>query len=370
MIINISKLKKYTLFLITLGFLFFGNLVTINAFHLKDKIKEKWIIIFLFSIILLFFMLITKGNSNLKSIERRNKLKFMVLWELFIVVTFISRYLHGEFSVFEFILFSVLVPVSFFNNKIQQYKNVILMASIISIIPLIHILGPMNSLGTIISIAGINLLNLLTIYKSRYRYVYIYISIIIFGTCIFITESRTALISFLIVSVMIIFTTLKEQNNSLMKYIKNSFKILLIIMLIYFSYDYIYSLIFDKYSISSSDMLSGRKRIWIGTFRWGITLFGNGIEYFIYNYNIADAHNTFIEILGAFGLLSFISFILIYFYIIFKSLRYFKKLEYICFFSLFLLLSLAENLFFINSRMIYSNILFLTYLGCLINEKQ
>src|SRR5690606_9951615 len=103
--------------------------------------------------------------------------------------------------------------------------------------------------------------------------------------------------------------------------------------LIYFSYDYIYSLMFGKYVRSYQDISSGRSRIWLGTLKTGVCLFGNGEEYFMRTYNIGDAHNTFIQILGAYGLLSFILFIIIYVYIIIKSIKTFKYPEFICFFS-------------------------------------
>jgi hypothetical protein len=368
MIINTDKFKKTIFFFIASAILYFGNLITVNAYDLNIKIENKWVVAFIFSIVLICFMIITKYNAISEPVIRNRKFRVMLLWEIFIVFIFLSKFLYGEFNLLEYLLYSILIPISFFNKKIQEYKNIILIASVFSIIPLIYILGPMNSLGIIMCIAGINLLNTLRIYNSKT--IPIYIVIVIFNIIIFITKSRTALIAFLFVSAIVIFITLKKEKISFRELIKIILKISVFVVLIYFSYDYISNLIFGKYTISGSDILSGRRRMWVGTFQIGVKLFGNGENYFMYYYNIGDAHNTFIQILGAYGLLSFILFILICIYIIFKSIKCFKKPEYICFFSAFLLLSLTENLFFINSRMIYANILFLTYLGCLINEKK
>lgn len=367
MMININWLKKGLLFLILVVFLILCNLIGVNAFDMNSKIKYKWIIIFAICIVVIFFGIIIKQNFISKQLKKNRKFGFMLLWETFIIVTFISKLMHGEFLIFEFILYSAIIPASFFSVKIQSCKNTILIASIVSIIPLMSILGPLNSLGIIICIAGINSYNLLNIYEKKE--IYTYIVLVLFGILIYITESRTSLIAFLLVSALVIFPKLKH-NNSFKKLIVDFIIILFISVLIYFSYDYIYNLIFEKYTINNVDMFSGRSRIWIGTFETGITLFGNGEQYFMDTYHIGDAHNIFIEILGAYGLLSFISYILLYVYIILKAVKNIKKTEYIFNFSAFLLLGMAENLLFINSRMLLVTILFFTYLGSLINEQE
>lgn len=141
-------------------------------------------------------------------------------------------------------------------------------------------------------------------------------------------------------------------------------------ILLYISYDFIVNLLFHKYSGSSEDLTSGRSIMWEGTYKYGVTLFGNGESYFSYMFGIADAHNSFIQILGAYGLVSFILFLLLSILIIIKSIQFHKNIEYLCFFLAFYLLGLAENLFFIESRMTLIHLLFFMYLGSLFNESK
>lgn len=355
---NFNK-KKYILLLVIITSLFLGNLISLNIFELNDNIKDKWLLLLILSIIL---FLIFGFNFEIK----KSVIPILILWEFFIFSIFISKYVNGEFVFLEFLLYSLLIPLSFFNPKIIKYKTLFMNASFLSVIPLIYLIQPGNTLGIILCIAGINLLNFLKIKNVSNKY--IYLSIITFSIFIFFTNSRTSLIAFLIVAAIYIFTLLKRDVNSYSGFLKKGLTLTVVIFFVLSSYNYITDLLFGKYNRTSSDMLSGRGEMWEEIFRTGITTLGNGESYFLYMYNIGDAHNTYLQVLGAYGLLSFILFILLCFYMFVKSVIM-KRIEYIAFLAVYFILGLGENLFVIDSRMIHANIIFIVYLGILMNEK-
>jgi hypothetical protein len=353
--------KKLSVFFITTFVFFLGNLITINRYNLNIEIENKWIITFVFSILIFFYVI--KFPMRLK----KSKIIILVLWELHVIFIFTAKLIHENFALLEFMLYAFLIPLAFYSTGINKYKVVFISSSIVSVIPFLFILGKGNSMGILICFAGVNLLNLLNIKNIDKKY--IYLSIFIISIIIFATGSRTSLLSFFAISIYYISSFLTYKRISQINILKGSLALLFLLCVMYFSYDSIYNLVFEKYNNSNADMLSGRGEIWEGTFTTGVNLFGNGEEYFLHQYYSGDAHNTFVQVLGAYGTLSLILFLLIYFYIIVKTFRYKRNVEYAGFFGIYLILGLAENLYFINSRLIHPNLLFFMYVGFLMNEK-
>ncbi|WP_203289110.1 O-antigen ligase family protein [Metabacillus sp. cB07] len=357
------NIKKNILFLIITTFMFIGNLMTNYTINPND-IENKWIFTFGFSIVFFYFVLSNKVRLN------REKILILMLWELLIISLFFSKLLHENFQIFEFVLYSLVLPIVFFSNSIKLYKNLFLFSFVISIIPFIYLLKPEsigmgnNNLGILFSIGGIVLLVLLNIKNVDNKFVYF--SIILFTTLIYFTRSRTSLLAFLIIAILHYLIIFKSDNNSYLAVIRKLITIFVTLIVIYFSFDYIYNLFFSKWSSTGADITSGRGDFWITTINNGLTMFGNGENYFLI-YNVRDAHNAFIQILGDYGLISTFLFIILYIYIFVKSIRL-KNLEYISFFVGFFLLSQTENLFFLNSRLIGVHLLFFMYLGCIIND--
>lgn len=360
MVLKINKLKSIILFIITFLFFTLGNLISLNIFDFNTNIERKWIVMLIYCIF--SFLLIFKISFKVK----KNKIFFLFLWELFIIAVFTSKQINGEFVFLEFIMYSLLIPTIFFNSELKKYKETVMFATIASVIPFIYFIGQGNTLGLLYAIAGLSSLNILSVRNAKSKY--LFLTILLFSILIYLTESRTSLIAFIIVSSIYIYKELRNTQKTLIGYIKKGLLIFTPIVAVYSTYDYIKTLIFDKYTLSRMDMLSGRSEMWIDTIKYGINRFGNGENYFLNMYGIGDAHNTFIQVLGAYGLISILLFISIYVYIFIKSLSS-RKIEYIGFFSLFLLLSLSENLFFVNSRFFIYNVMFFIYLGLLINDK-
>lgn len=357
------NIRKTLLLILTIIFMFVGNLVTMNIHFDSDQIANKWLFVLIASLIILSIM---KNNFF---IINRKALLFLALWQMFIIFIFLSKLVNGdgEFLIFEFLLYSLLIPITFFDKNIIKYKNIFLFSFIISIIPFVYFFGTINNnLGILFSIGGIVLLNLLRIKNVNDKY--IYLSILLFLILIYSIQSRTALLTFSLVAILHIYLIIKKKSTNYIVLIRKLVTVFLVFVFIIYSYDYAVNLLFNKWGPTTQDLTSGRADIWLTTIKSGITYFGNGEDYYTIFYNLRDSHNIFIQVLGTYGIISFIFFLLIFLYIMIKSFMT-RNIEYIFFFVGFFVLGLAENLFFINSRLIGVHLLFFTYLGCLINEK-
>lgn len=357
---KLNKSKFLLGFFATLT-MFLGNLMTTNVIISQYNIDNKWIFNLTFSIILAFFVF------RISFIISKQKLIFLIIWELLILTIFLSNYLNGKFIFIEFILYSILIPVSYFSVNIIKNKKVLIISFIISVIPFFYILGTGNALGMLLCVFGIVLINFINNKQIDNKETFIYSIILLVGILIFITNSRTSLITFTTVSAIQVLVLFVKNSKSMFSIVKKVFFVFTISILLYASLDYLNNLLFNKFTNTSKDISSGRVDIWQHIITTKVNVFGNNIDYF-YSYGIRDAHNIFIQVLADYGILSFIFFVLLFLFIVIKSIRI-KKLDYLLFFLGYFLLGLTENVLFINNRLIAIDILFFMYLGCLINEK-
>lgn len=343
-----------------------SNLMYLNLFfsyEVNEKIQAAWVFILIFCLIFIFF------TSQYKFILSKKKILFIIVWEFFIISVFVSKAIHGNFSLLEYILYSIIIPLCFFSKGILKFKNTFMIVSVISIIPFFILLGPRNGLGMIICIAGLNLLNYLNI--KGIKKIYIFLSMAVIISLLIITESRTSLASFFIVLIIFIIHTIFNRNiKSYFSLIKRGVVFLFVVASGYILFKTLDELFLNKWSMNSTDITSGRSLMWEDTIKNGINIFGNGENYFLHTYNIGDSHNIFIQILGSYGLISISLFLLIFLFIVFQTLKYRNNNEYTYYFVGFFLVGMGENLFFINSQLAFSNIIFFVYLGCLLNENK
>lgn len=362
------KLDNITPFYIVAIIFFIGNMISLDLFDLNQKVQNEWVIILITCFLLYVFIF------QIKFLLTRKKIVLLIIWELFIISVFISKYIHGSFLLLEFLLYSLMIPLTFFGSGILKYKITFMVASTVSITPFLLLLKPWNGLAVLICISGIILLGLLIIKNIKTEYIYIYI--IIFMAILFVTKSRTTLITFFIVScIFTLFSIFKKSATSYINFNRKGLLILSFVTIGYFSFNHLRNLFLNKWGPrtneipSLSDLTSGRSDIWIGTLKNGVKLFGNGEGYFLDKFQIAHAHNIFFQILGAYGFVSLLLFLLLLLYIVFYTLKLRHKIEYLYFFTGFFVMGLAENLLPINSHLIYPSLIFFVYLGSLSNEK-
>lgn len=356
------NILNFTVFALTTLTMFVGNLMSASILIQANNVDYKWMFLFVYSSI----MIIIFGFININNLAiSKGKILIILLWEIFIVSIFISKQLHGNFNLIEFILYSILVPLIFFSPTIMRYKNIVSISFIVSVIPFLYVLGKENTIGMLFCIAGILLL--IKMKGAHINDRYIFMAIVAISFLVFITNSRTSLITFVIAAGMLVIYTFIQNNDSLITIIKKIVMILAVFSISFLTWSKIKELLFNKNEKTSIDITSGRVSIWDNIIKYKIRPFGSNIDYY-YTYYVRDAHNTFIQLLADYGWISFLIFISILIYIIYK-LIYLRKIEYILFFTSYFSLGMMENVLFVDNRLIGIHIVYLMYFGCLINEK-
>jgi hypothetical protein len=136
------------------------------------------------------------------------------------------------------------------------------------------------------------------------------------------------------------------------------FILMLGMITLYFTsiYDVLYEGIFSKFEAKADDVFDKRLDIWSRTIE-NINLFGYGREYS--DMVGRSAHNTFFSVLGQFGLISFLFFILFILGFLIKSIKYVffevnNNYKYLPFLSiiLFILLSMGEGMMLKTSMLL------------------
>jgi len=357
---------KSLLFLIILSLFIVSNIITLNLFDMYNLIKYDWLPVFIITLIFLPFII------RYPYILTRKKFFFIILWEIFIISLFLSKFLNNDFNIFEFLLYFVLIPLVFFNSSILLYKKTVIVAGFLSVLPFLLFLGQWNRLAILLTISGITMIPYFSKMKSVYKYSYL----IGLTFTVFLTEHRTSLVTLIIViSITIMVSLLNNKKISLKVILGRMGLSAILIGLIYLFYDNVLYSLFNKwgtYDRNTSDLnslTSGRMDIWTNTVKDGISLFGKGEIYFEQRFGIYHAHNQFVQILGAYGILSLLLYTIILIYIIVLLFKNNKKTIYLYFFFTYFAIGITEYIVFINTFFIYPSILFFVFLGSLINEK-
>jgi len=357
--INLLTFRKIIFFVILTTFLILGNFVSINAFKLDTDFNRNLILILMFSFLILF-------DFKYMKITEPILLKFILLWELFIISIIVSTVYHNEFLFMTLLIFGLFIPLVFINQNIKKYKNTILLSSFVSIIPVLINLERSNSFGMIISLAC--LCGIMFLFSKKRNIVSIFLSSLIGLIFIFLTGSRTAVIAYIITILLMYIINALKYKLSIKSIIVYS-SLYLSFLLVFVSYiDNFIELIFNKRQNTDSNFLADRTIFWEGTFKNGMELLGNGKDYFMYTYSIGNSHNTFVEVLGIYGLVSFLLLILFFSYVFRLILITNNKIIYLSFFVFYILLGFAEDLLFLNSRLLTYIILLVLFLNMLLTE--
>lgn len=351
--------RECTFFILTLISLIIGNLYSINIGFNTEIESLTWIIVQVVVVVYLFFF------TGFKFKLLKKNCTFLVVWEFLILAIFYSKYSFGEFIFWEFVTYSLLVPIVFFLIDWSKYQRIFYLAFILSLIPIIIYLGPFNTLGIILSFIGVVSLSFFS--NNLRSGKLIYFIYFVFLLLIYISRSRTSLISFLIIGAIVILFILMKNSNNYSGLVKSIFSFFVFTIIFLLALPKLEDLIFSKWSGTSHDFTSGRTEIWSGTLN-NIKLFGNGPDYYESFYNVPNAHNTFFEILGTYGSIPLILFIILIL-IILKRIINIKKIEYITFFGLWFILSMSEDLFFVGSRLISIQLMFYFNIALLLNKK-
>lgn len=353
------NITKFIILCFATLIMFIGNLMSARVLIDYRQVENIWMLTFLITLVIAFF--VSKFSINIS----KHKLLFVLLWELFILSISTSKFVHGDFKILEFVLYSALIPFAFFSININKYTNTILVSYIISILPFLYVIDTNNNIGLLLCFGGIVILMLFRI--KNISDIYIYLFIIVISILLFITNSRTSLFSFLIVAAIMILSMIIRKSQSLFDIMKKGITLIVTGTIVVIFANEVRDLLFNKTINTSRDISSGRFEIWTDIIKNKVSIFGSNINYLL-NYNARDAHNTFIQVLADYGFISCTLFLIIFILIIYKSILS-TKLEYILFFVGYFLIGLTENVFFIDNRLVAIHILFFVVLGSLLNNK-
>jgi len=341
-----------------------GNKIALSGFSL-DNTNNKYMGILLSCI---FVALIKK----LRYEKTGKKVKlFTILWVIFCCLIWWSKKIHDEINYIDLMTLLIIVPIFFFKQGCFNIENHITLACLINLFPLILVLKSNNTLGILITFVGIVCINHNIRKMANREEVIQYILMVgFFALLIFATKSRTAFVTFIVVSIINYIYIIKQNKLSIRKIFKCFLIILLIMLLSQYFLEFADKFLFGKYIKTRDNITSGRMQMWEGILSDDITLLGNGKEYFLKNFHIGDAHNVYFQILGHYGVIALAIYIIISIYIVAKVLKKKRKLECINFFLGYFMIGMFENIFIADTRFIMCNLLFFTYISILLKNDE
>lgn len=372
----------YSLVLISMVSLFLsGSLYTTDNF----RFLQPYLLIGSCSIILII-ALVTKIDKI------RLDLTAFILFLIFVFLSIISSVIHSSFELLSgvlvllFIYISLIVLLPNFRFKVEKFIIPSLMIGHIPIIlfPLLFmemktrsysgIFYNPNSFGVVVVVLFATILAKFTFILENHfmglqiKKIKIWGYTLTLSICFFliiISSSRTSALAAILLLVTCMFFLFKKSYKNSKIQLKYAKKFASLVMLLLFLIvpvlmftpisDLIFESLIEKFIRKSNDILDGRLYVWYRTIS-EIQIFGHGRDYF--TTLGLGAHNTFISILGQYGLLPLLFFILFLGRILRNSLKILRfrtdENKYLAFISifLFLILSMAEGMMLKTSMLL------------------
>lgn len=355
-----NRIKIFCTFFFFLITLVLGSLVTLNGFGLRYFFRAYIIVPFI-----VFFFLWIMSERKEPVIES----SIDVLYLLYCSFTLISGLWNCDVHTIASASIGVIIFFMIKSLTYEVFNRVyILFACSYAISILIifcrYTIEAINSEGVLFSSLGIILLNVICKKKIESYIVYFLISAVIIFL-IMATRARTPLAAFIVVDVITYFY-LFASNFSL----KKSLILISAVIAVFFLSDHIVESL-DTYFFhkwGNSDLTSGRQEYWKIVMST-VSLFGYGMGEgsFINTLNI-NAHNTWAQVFGNFGIITGFINLLMTITILLKIRLAKSKIIFINFFVGWIILSTFEDLSLFSSRYIPITIAFLIHLFLLSEE--
>ncbi|MFS1511129.1 O-antigen ligase family protein [Chengkuizengella sp. SCS-71B] len=354
------NIKDIYILCISTVIIFFGNLVSFSSFRLNEFVTDRYLLVFVL-LILLFSYIRWRSPYNLQ---------FLVIWFLFIISILFSKIINEEYNLIDIFVLMVFVPWLFRIER--RYLYLLCWSTTIAFIPFIFEYGVngFNSYGITTALIGINTAILLYL-SNRQNSFRISVLILITTVLLIYLRSRTALISFLIGGFVLIYFSINKIKSK-----KKFFYYILfstsIILFCYFYLDAISNLIFNKWQVSEEDITTGRAEIWTYLFSNDISIFGKGSSYFWNTFEHMDAHNIFMQLLGRYGLVSMVLFLVLVLYILKLIIQVNAKerIAFLAFFGVYFALGMFENTLFVDIKTFSISLLFIIYIAMLLQANK
>lgn len=339
------KILDCIVFILTFTFSFIGISVASSVLSFREYITDYQQFVFIFFLLL---FLVTLNYSQ--------KLQFTntdMLFVMLLCVILLSLVMNEE-SFAPMIYISLTVVLFKKTGYIKSHGLLLVSAAAISLIPYFKIITTSNSLGINFCLLGVAFLN--ELYKKA-KYGYVIFAGMIIGGGIIITYSRTSILVFFIIYIYYVYQIINKKAphyRGVMDFCITAAALLFLFL----NLDSVSEFFSAKWN--GADISSGRFRIWKGTVTDGLTLFGNGKDYFLLNFNKGDSHNIFIEVLGKYGVPALFLFVCFSFSL-FKKALIKKDREAVIFLLAYYMLGMFENILIFNTRMIAPTIVFYFY---------
>lgn len=361
--------KKYNfLIVIVISFIFIlCEMITLQTFNMNQRITTKYILVFILAISIAYIKRFRKVEN---SIAEKKRIKLIsLLWITFSITIIGSKIINNENEILDIIIFGMVIPIFFFKNNAYDTYRYIGIGTIIASTLLLIFIKPNNSMGIMIAFIGVIFINHIWDYLIEKNNIFLYTIVIeIFLFLIYLTKSRTSLIAFGMVTLVnyVCFFWKNRKNKKMI------FSIILLITIMIILVPQISNIlnqfIFNKYVNSEKDMTSGRSKIWDTIVTKGLSIWGNEEDKYIELIGIGDAHNIFFQMLGHYGIINTILFIIINFYIIYRCIKT-KNIKFYNFFLLYYAIGMFENILISDTRNMLCNILFFYHVGIMLRDE-
>ncbi len=367
------QLSQRQILIVVLLALLFGGASLTNLGTLEAPLDP--------SISILRFLTIGTSLIFLLALSGRNSWNFPIkplplsfLWAAFSFAVLLSGFVNNEMTAQrDGFWLLIAVPIIFFNalpKLMHKSANLLItLGLLLGVSPYILIsflLNPIwqsdsiiysgifpnsNQLGftTAILSSGVFILAIGFLFKKRSftEVLIVNSSLLICLAVVLISNARTAIITFSVMSLFLIWKLFQKPKNFFITFI-----IGIIIAAIAFFVNTQNPWLFERIAeIQEKDSLSGRNDIWVQTII-DMTLLGNGDKYFEINFGLG-AHNTVIHVLGVNGLFACMLMVLFAIISFFYAWLYFQKnyredcyaIAPLVFMTCFWMLSMGEGMF-------------------------
>lgn len=308
---------------------------TLTSLLIPGAAKYRNMLLILIILVSMFICIILKKNINI----RHNLI--LVLWIIFSCSILISiainngQFFLGIATLFIVpIIYFILIPNILGRNTINVFLNSFIFSNLfISLYcivskPIIYpyqgIFSNPNSMGLVGLFLAIGMSIKLDYFleeNNKFKVISGIILLLFPIGIIILTGSRTSLLVS-IISILYIVIPKKIDSTEFIKRVKVMFIFMSVSIIFLVKNPKILEGIVNKIKNSSS-LLSGRDYIWLTTINQS-KLYGHGQSYFIDNFRLGP-HNSTIDILGSFGIISCVLYILVCITVFYKITKYIKK---------------------------------------------
>lgn len=191
------------------------------------------------------------------------------------------------------------------------------------------------------------------------------------GLIVILMSSRTSMIAFFISMICLFIMRYRKKKSWPVKL--TALFIVLLVLIVRFR-DKLLSVLVYKWAnrgYEGTSVLTGRGDIWKNELKTDWTIWGNGRNYFNSVYHHNDAHNIFIQVLGRYGTIALIIFIIFSFSIVIMAfkMKSDSKTYVLPIVIAYFIVGMFENVLFIDCKMYIPSITFLIVASKLISDE-